>query len=77
MIIRVSRPYPPSDGLDTSHLQVVSFLEVIAVSAVLDTNQDRIIRASIVFPTGDEHDIAISEYQEFARKTYKETKSWP
>jgi hypothetical protein len=75
MIIRVTRPYTETEGLDTSHLQVVSFLEVIAVSAVIDTNADRIIRASIVFPTGGEHDINISEYQEFARKSYRETKN--
>jgi hypothetical protein len=72
MIIRVTCPYPESKGLDTSHLQVVSFLEVIEVSAVLDTNQDQIIRAYAVLPTGLEEEITISEFQEFARKTYKE-----
>jgi hypothetical protein len=72
MIIRVTRPYPETQGLDTSHLQVVSFLEVTTVSAVLDTNQDRIIRAFIVLPESLAMDIEISEYQEFARKSYKE-----
>jgi hypothetical protein len=72
MIIRVTCPYPESIGLDTSHLRVVSFLEAIEVSAVLDTNQDQIIRAYAVLPAGLEEEITISEFQEFARKTYKE-----